>query len=165
MAAIVFLGCSIVGTVATSGSSFLIKKSELPRFESEALLGSQEAAVALANHYEWGIGSPEPEGRAYWRRIAAENGDTSSHYNFAYHLYESSKRNDWLRGCFWVNKAIRTCQDRPRERNEDNDALDFCTMATHLRKNIERKLNRPGACQLEATPALPAGGSNRNGEP
>jgi TPR repeat protein len=86
-------------------NSFHIDKSELPKLEKEALLGSPEAAFKLFQYYEYYM--IDNKQSLYWVTISAENGHVIGQHNLAYMLYVNNNGvKDILRSHFWVKKSF-----------------------------------------------------------
>jgi len=86
-------------------ASFYIEKSELPKLEKEALLGSPEPAFKLFQYYEFYIFNNDKS--LYWVTISAENGHVIGQHNLAYTLFMNNHDiNDILRARFWAKKAV-----------------------------------------------------------
>lgn len=84
-------------------ASFNIKKSELPKLEKEALLGSPDAAFRIYQFYEMYLFDRNKG--FYWLTIAAENGHPIGQYNLASDLLEEENSTNQLRARFWLKKA------------------------------------------------------------
>ena len=84
-------------------SVFIIEKSDLPKLEKEALLGSSEAAFKLYQFYGFYI--LDYNKSLYWVQIAAENGHVIGQHNLAYLLYNTSDINNKLRAKYWAKKS------------------------------------------------------------
>lgn len=105
--------------------SFYIEKSELPKLEKEALLGSPNAAFKLFQYYEFYKSNNDKS--LYWVTISAENGHVIGQHNLAYTLFMNNQDvNDILRARFWAKKAVS---------GGNEEALD-------LLKEIESKENQ-----------------------
>ena len=95
-----------------SNEYFNIPKKDIVELEKEALYGSPEAALKLYLYNDFYL-SDFNEG-LYWCQIAAENGDSSSMYNYAFSLVNDCKEFEWdslrvkranQRAYFWFKKA------------------------------------------------------------
>jgi TPR repeat protein len=84
--------------------SYSLSKEEVARYSKEAMEGSPEAALKLANFY-WMRGRPDFAKTKYWALIGAENGNAEAQFRAFQRLRTSTDRLDHRRALFWLKKA------------------------------------------------------------
>ena len=94
--------------------AFMIAKADLPKFKTEALEGSPDAAFKLYQFYEFV--QLDAKESLYWITISAENGHPIGQHNLAYMLMDDPDLNSRLRARYWAKQSVR---------NGNKDALEL----------------------------------------
>jgi TPR repeat protein len=90
------------GQPTMGNQAFAIDEAEIPRVRAEALGGSGDAAIRLANNY-----GDTPEG-SYWTTIAAENGSVVGMYNLAQFLRNKYETESLIRARYWYERVVKS---------------------------------------------------------
>ncbi len=97
-------GAPIAGT-----QDLRISPGDLPRLKQEALMGSGDAAFHLSQHYQL-VALDEAEA-ARWLVIAAEDGNATAQFNYAYKLSKLKDAADQVRAVYWAKLVVKNNAD------------------------------------------------------
>jgi TPR repeat protein len=89
---------------ASSYTEFLVPAGQLDDLQKAALQGNAEAALKLANFYNFS--TIDPEKGLYWTTIAAENGSVVGMYNLGQSLRHLPDWQSKARAKYWFKKVV-----------------------------------------------------------
>lgn len=93
------------GKAMMGNQMFVIKESDLPRMEKDALAGSGETAFHLWQFYE--LVKLDYKEALYWATISAENGYPSGEYTLGFILRNDPNARSKERALYWLRKCAR----------------------------------------------------------
>lgn len=89
---------------AASDDGFSIAPAQLSTLKELAADGDSQAALRVSLHYSSGLNESAKDA-AYWRTIAAENGDSVAQYNLWFLSRQSTNSIEQKRALFWLKKS------------------------------------------------------------